>query len=346
MNHPEKIETQNEQSTPFVVLEMFQYMWITRCIHLVVKLGIADLLTEGARSVSELAEATKTHEASLYRILRALASCDIFTETTTSYFDQTALSQALCSKQPDSLYGLARLWSLPAHWALWGDLEYSVQTGLPVSNRQNEGKDTWAHIPPEIAKMFNEGMTSFSALVNDPIIEAYDFSGISTLVDIGGGQGSLLTKILQKYPTMNGILLDRSSVIVSAAEVITGEVAQRCKLVAGSFFETIPEGADGYIIKQVFHNWSDDDCITILKSCRQAMKPEGRILIVDRVIVPDNKATPYHKFWDILMLITTNGRERTEKEFAQLYQSAGFTLTRIIPTGTPVTIIEGVPILP
>jgi cyclopropane fatty-acyl-phospholipid synthase-like methyltransferase len=221
-----------------------------------------------------------------------------------------------------------------------------VQTGLPVSNRQNEGKDTWAHIPPEIAKMFNEGMTSFSALVNEPILEAYDFSGISTLVDIGGGQGSLLTTILQKYPTMNGILFDRSSVIDSAAEGITGEVAQRCKLVAGSFFETIPQGADAYIAKQVFHNWSDDDCITILKGCRQAMKPEGRILIVDRVIVSDNKATSFHKFWDVLMLITTNGRERTEKEFAQLYQSAGFKLTKITSTGTPVSIIEGIPALP
>ncbi len=315
--------------------------WITRAIQMAAEEGIADLLADGPKSTNVLATATGTHEPSLYRLLRALSSISIFSEVQPGYFQQTELSTYLQSDQPGSLRNIARTWGDPALLRAVEALPYSLHTGEAAFEYMN-GVSLWPYLDthPETAQIFHQGMTSFSESVNFPVASSYNFSHFQTIIDVGGGLGSLLSTILKMYPTVQGILFDRDEVIQRAREHIEIEVKARCILVSGDFFTSVPSGANVYILKQVMHDYDDPTCIRILKNCRQAMNAGDRILIIERVI-KSGEGDALNKFFDLHMLAMLAGLERTEAQFDHLYEASGFALTEVIVTASPSSIVEG-----
>ena len=316
----------------------------TQLLSVAAKLGIADLLHDGAKSSDELAHAVGAHPRALYRVLRALAGLGVFAETTEGRFALTPLATLLQSGVPGSQRASAIWWGEAWQWQAYGALLYSVQTnrsafehahGLPFYTYMDQHADA--------AASFNAWMMSATVFDAAAIATAYDFSRIATLIDVGGGQGMLLTTLLHAYPQMRGILFDLPTTVEGAREgIASAGLASRCTLVAGDFFTEVPRGGDVYTIKDVIHNWDDARAITLLKNCRQAMAPEARLLLVERVIAPEHG--PASALLDITVLVNTGAGERTEAEHRALLQAAGFTLTAIIPTPSGRSIIEGAPV--
>ena len=330
----------------FALFEILMGQWIARCVQVAANLGVADALGDSPKSVEELAQATDTHAPTLYRLLRSLASRGIFTEVRPGYFAQTELSAVLRSNQPGSLNALVRTYGSEWQWRAWGDLEYSIRTGKAAAEHVL-GQRLFEYLKthPQDIKLYQQGLTSVSEIINKTLAHVYDFSSFDTLVDVGGGHGSLLMTILASYPNLRGTLFDQAQVIEHAREHIASGVSERMHLVAGDFFVSVPEGGDAYLLKQVLHDWSDEDCIRILKACRQAMKPSSKLLVIDPIVQPDEgPETTFAKLTDLLMLVVHAGRERTAAEFARLFASSGFKLNRIISTESPVGIAEGIPV--
>ncbi len=330
----------------FVLLGYLQGEWIARCIQVAAILGLADLLTDGPRSIQELAQATNTHAPSLYRLLRGLASLGIFTEVEPNTFAQTALSEALRCGQPGSIGYLAKMYGQEWQLKAWEQLEYSLRTGKAAVD-SIYGMDIWKYLNtyPTQSQLFDRALTSLSDMLNLPLAQSYDFSTFATLVDIGGGQGSFLMTILSLHPGLQGVLFDRPSVIELAHEQIKPEFRDRLQLVAGDVLTALPEGGDAYMMKAVLHDWCDEDCLRILQNCRQVMKPGAKLLLVEPVIWPgDSSKSIGNKFLDLQMLINSTGRERTAEEFAHLLEASGFQLIRTLPTKANFGIIEGVPV--
>ncbi len=301
------------------------------------QLGIADLLKDGPQPVHALAAATATQENALYRLLRALSGVDCFAEVEPRTFAQTPLSELLRSDHPlHSLIAMnGELWLTRS----WEELPYSIRKGESAFQREGysnlwdffQQKDTSG----QWRRSFNAGMTGLSSQVNRAIVQAYDFSAFGTLADIGGGQGTLLAMILAEYPALQGILFDHHEAIAGARETLSAELLARCQLVSGDFLQAVPQGADAYLLKQVLHNWNDEQATVILRNCRQAMRPNGRILIADRLLQPGN-ADPLGQFMDLQMLLHFQGAERTEGQLAALFEAAGFKLLRVYPTRAPI----------
>ncbi|MDJ0590418.1 MAG: methyltransferase [Pleurocapsa sp. MO_226.B13] len=320
-------------------------MSITQLIYAVAKLGIADLLKDGTKSYEELAESTQTHAPSLYRILRTLASMGIFAEVDNCHFQLTPLAEYLRSDIPHSMRGLA-IWMGGENfrWQTWDKILYSIKTGKPAFDYVNGMSlfDYFEH-HPEAATVFNDAMTSTSAIYNSAIVADYDFSSIKTLVDIGGGQGYFLTAILQANPHLQGIVYDLPHVVsVATRQIDALKLNQRCTIASGSFFESVPSGGDTYMMKLVLHDWDDRQAIQILKNCHAVMGENSKILVIENLI-PSGNQPSIGKLTDIeMLLMTSGGRERTQDEFAQLFATAGFQLTKITPTSCPLSAIEGI----
>lgn len=344
MTNPAQTQTRPAALDP--LLQMIFGSVVTQMIAVAARLDLADLLAEGARSVDDLAAATHTHAPSLYRLMRALASVGIFAETESRRFALTPLAGRLQSDAPFSLKGFAVLFGSEFYYRSWPNLLYSVQTGesaLELSYGLN--LFDYLHQHPADAAIFNEAMTSVSGREAAAVRDAYDFSGLQTLVDVGGGHGVLLTTILKANPLLYGILFDRPPVVAGAGPLLQQEgVTDRCQVVGGDFFTEIPAGADAYILKYILHDWDAGRARNILENCRAAVVPGGRVLVVDTVIPAGN--TPFlGKLRDIVMLsMTPGGVERTEAEFRELFSGAGFQLNRVIPTQSIVSIIEGIPL--
>jgi len=328
---------------PLAMLQLISGFWISRCIYITAKLGIADLLKEGPKTALELAAATETHAPSLFRVLRALASVGIVTQDTEDRFGDNALLQTLRSDVPGSLRAFAMTELGEEHYPAWGDLLHSVRTG-GIAFDHAFGMDVWKYFArhPDNAKIFNDAMSGMTAQANEALHAAYDFAGIGTLVDIGGGHGGLITSILRRRPEMRGILFDSPQVVDGARPLIeASDVAGRCELRGGNFFESVPAGGDAHILKWIIHDWNDDQSVSILKNSHQALPENGKLILVEAV-VPAGREPHFSKFIDLNMLVMTGGRERTETEFRDLYERAGFRLTRVIPTESPFSVIEGV----
>ena len=336
----------NAASPSMTMLHMATGCWVSQAIHIAAKLGIADLLQEdGAKSCDALAVATQTHAGALYRLLRALASLGVFAEIENGHFQLTPLAECLCTNVPGSLRGFAIMLGEEQHWRAWGEVLYSVRTGQPAFDHVF-GMHQFEYFAehPEAGRLFNEGMTSRSGQENDAIISAYDFSGLGTVVDVGGGLGTLLATVLQATAKTRGVLFDLPHVIASARTtfVQTGQPA-RCEFSQGDFLDAVPSGGDAYILKKVIHDWDDDRAVSILQNCRRAIHSAGRLLLIEPII-PSGNGPSFNKLLDLLMLVwTPGGKERTEAEHRTLLASAGFKLARIIPTSSPVSIIEAVP---
>jgi ubiquinone/menaquinone biosynthesis C-methylase UbiE len=324
------------------MLQMISGFWISRAIYIAAKLGIADQLRDGPKTVDELAAATATHAPSLYRVLRALASVGVFSEDKKRGFALTPLAETLRTDAPGSLRAFATVELGEEHYPAWGELLHSVRTGEIAFDRAF-GMPVWKFFEqnPENAKTFNDAMTGFTLAVNDAVLSSYDFSSFGKIVDVGGGHGSLIASILKTNPKMRGVLFDAPPVIEGARHRLKDEgLAERCEATAGDFFDSVPSGGDAYIVKWIIHDWDDERSVTILKNCHRAMAKNGRLLLVEAV-VPHGSEPHFSKYMDLNMLIMTGGRERTEDEYRTLLEASGFKLTRIVPTGSPMSIIEG-----
>jgi len=314
----------------------------SQAIYVAAKLGLADLIGDAPRTVKELATETKTHAASLRRLLRALASLGIFAEDANGDFNNTPLSLTLRSDDPRSMRGAAIMYSSPPIWTSWGQLCESVMTGQPSFDRIH-GTPFFEYLDshPDDAATFNAAMTSGSSVMVSAILSAYDFSRFRRVVDVGGGQGTLLHAILLANPKLHGVLVDLPPVVAGAASLRNGAIGNRCEIVGVDFFQSIPAGADAYVMKHVIHDWNDEDALKILSNCRRVMPVDGTLLLVEWVLKPSNQPD-IGKLLDLNMLVNLGGLNRTEVEFQSLLRQASFSLTRIIPAG-PASIIESTP---
>ena len=321
--------------------QMITGYWISQTIYAAAKFGIADQLKHGPKSVEMLSEATSTDPGALYRLLRALASVGIFAETEPHQFSMTPLAEPLQSDVPGSKRALA-LMSGDEQFRAWAEIDYSIRTGRTAFEKVY-GKPVFDYLAdhPDKAGIFDAAMTGIHGRESNALFEAYDFSVFATLADIGGGNGSQITGILQKHLAMKGILFDLPHVIERARERIEAAgISDRCQLVGGSFFESVPKGADAYLLRHIIHDWDEENVLTILGNIHQAMSPNSKLLVVESVIPPGNE--PFGgKFLDLVMLLIPGGQERTEAEYRKLLDKAGFELTRIVPTSTEVSILEG-----
>ena len=332
----------SEVPPPVAMLQLISGFWISRCIYVAAKLGIADLVKNESKTAAELAATTDTDAPSLFRVMRALASVGVFSQDADDRFAITPLSETLRSDIRGSLRAFAMTELGEEHYPAWGELLHSVRTGEIAFNRAF-GMPVWEFFAkhPDNARIFNDAMSGMTAQANEAILSQYDFAGINTLVDIGGGHGGLITSILQHYPGMNGILFDSPQVIEGAkAPVDASGIGDRCRLVGGNFFESVPEGGDAHILKWIIHDWNDEQCVNILRNCYRALPENGKLILVEAV-VPASNEPHFSKFIDLNMLVMTGGRERTEEEFRALYKAAGFRLTRVVPTDSPFSVIEG-----
>jgi hypothetical protein len=276
-------------------------------------------------------------------VLRALASVGIFTQDDKDRYGITPLSETLRADVPGSLRAFAMTELGEEHYPAWGNLLHSVGTG-EIAFDHTFGMDIWKYFAghPDNAKIFNDAMSGMTAQANEALHAAYDFAGINTLVDIGGGHGGLLTSILRRDPQMHGILFDSPLVIDGARESVQeSDVAQRCELAGGNFFESVPSGGDAHILKWIIHDWDDEKSLVILSNSHRALAENGKLILVEAVVPPGSEFH-FSKFMDLNMLVMTGGHERTEEEFRRLYEASGFRLTRIVPTESPFSVIEGV----
>lgn len=325
---------------PPVLFQMATAYWVSQAIYVAAKLGIADLLAKGPQSAATLAAATRSDGRSLVRVLRALSSVGVLAQAGNDYFALSRLAEPLQSDVHGSLREIV-ITIGEIHYQACGELLHTVRTGSPAFN-QVFGASLFDYLQQnaDASDAFDRGMTNLSSLLAHAILLSYDFSGISSLVDVGGGEGELLRRILALNPKMTGIVFDLPSAIPS--ENCNPRDGARCSYVAGNFFESVPEGADAYLLCGVIHDWDDERALAVLRKCRSAMASEGKILIVD-MIVPETASASFSKLLDLNMMVMTGGRERTKTEFSNLLNAADYRLTRIIPTMAPQSIIEAVP---
>lgn len=332
---------QHKEMPQQVLWRMISGCLVSQAICVAAKLEIADLLKDGPKNSEELAQATRTHAPSLYRLMRALASVGLFVEDEQGRFGLTPLGEPLRKGIPGSLHAGAMLFGSTLEWQTLGNLLYSVQTGN-AAFKHVFGMDLWEYYAknPEEHEIFQYAMSSFSAAETSAILQAYDFSAFQTIVDVAGGHGNLLAAILNAYPNMRGTLLELSEVARQAEAVFKAAgVAQRCESISGDMFVSIPAGRDAYIMKTVIHDWDDQQAIALLQTCRKAMPAHAKLLLISEVIAPANVPDP-SKFMDLNMLASFGGCERNATEFEKLLRAADLKLNRIIPTRSPLSIVE------
>ncbi len=325
---------------PVMMLQMISGFWISRAIYIVAKLGLADHMQEGAKTAEELAATSGTHAPSLFRVLRALSSVGVLTHSGDNRFGLTPLSETLRTDVPGSLRAFATTELGDDHYEGWGNLMHSVRTG-EIAFDSLMGMSAWEYYAqhPENGKTFNDAMTGMSQGTIDAVLASYDFAGINKLADIGGGHGALLTAVLKANPTMQGILYDAPNVVTGAQELMDAPgLSDRCEIVGGDFFTSVPSGADAHVMKWIIHDWDEEKCHTILTNCHQALPANGKLILIEAV-VPSTSEPHFSKFIDLNMLVMTGGRERTGDEYRELLAKAGFKLTGIIPTPSPMSVV-------
>ncbi len=314
---------------------------VSAALSAVAELGVADRLEQGPLSAASLAEELGVDAQSLYRVLRLLASVEVFSEDDSGLFSLTPAAENLRTNVPGSLRNAVLMLTQRTFWAPAGELVETVRTGKTPFDRIF-GAPFFDYLKRDATQgaRFHRGMSSLSDLENGPIVGSYDFTPFRRVVDVGGGHGGFLIEVLKAAPQVRGVLFDHRHVLVEARIAQAG-FADRCELVEGDLFKSMPSGADAYVLKRILHDWSDEVCVRILRNCREAMAEHGRVLVVDTVIPPGN--TPHGgKVLDLLMMASLPGRERTEEEFAKLFAQAGLRLTRVIHTPAMLSITEAV----
>lgn len=329
------------------MLQMLSGFVVSRALYVAVKLGLADLLRDGPRGGDELAQVTGTHAQSLYRVLRALSSVGVFAEDEQNRFVLTPLAATLQTDVPGSLAAWAILQLGEENYQAWGEMLHSVRTGEPAFNHVF-GMGVWQyraqHPETENAKIFDEAMANLIGFYNAAVLARYPFSTFEKVIDVGGGDGSLLIALLQAHPTMKGVLFDLPHVAPKAKKRLAeADLASRCEVMAGNAFTSVPGGGDAYILSRVLNSWDDERAIAILRSCHRAMESHAKLLLVERVLparVQQATAVQPLVMSDLTMLVMTGGRERTASEYESLLRAAGFELTELIPTQSVMSVIE------
>jgi O-methyltransferase/methyltransferase family protein len=317
---------------------------VSQAIHVAASLGICDLLADGPRDSDALAAETDTHAPSLYRLLRALAALGVLHEDDERRFSLTPQGELLRSDVPGSVRGWAAFVGRPHVRESWTALEHSIRTGENAFKHVH-GTDVWSYRAerPEESAAFDRAMQSLTGGANRALIDAYDFGRFGTIVDVGGGNGALLAALLAEHPALHGVVFDQAHVVGNARTVLAeAGVADRCKLVAGSFFERVPSGGDAYVLKSIIHDWDDGKSVAILRVVRQAMTEDGTLLLIERIVDPPN-AGWRTKFSDLNMLVMPDGRERTIDEWETLLEEAGYKLVDVTPA-SGFAVIAGAPV--
>ena len=310
-----------------------EYLWpgiiAAQAIHVAAKLRIPDLLASGPKTIAELASDSGAHPSALDRLLRTLSTLEMFARTPDGRFRNTPLTEVLRTDHPQSQRDAALFLPAAFLWRPLGELDESVRTGEDAFQRIF-GQRFFEYLAthPDDAAVFNTVMTQGVAWTTPALLAAYDFSRFDRLVDVGGGEGALLRDILSATPGLRGVLFDLPQVVARASEVLTGDIAARCQIVGGDFFESVPEGADAYILKGVIHDWPDEDAARILRYTRRAIRPGGTLLLIEGIVDSTARAVGVME----LLMLVIGGRERTEGDFRSLLAATGFALTRIIPT--------------
>ncbi len=313
---------------------------VSAALSVAAELGVSDELMGGPRTAADLADALSVDGDSLNRLLRALATVGVYAEVGDGTFANTSLGEGLCSDSPGSIRPLARTLQDSAIWAAWGHLAHSARTGETAFEALH-GIDVWTHRErlPEQNAIFNANMASLSSLVAGAVASAYDFTGLSSVVDVGGGRGALLEAVLEAHGHLRGTVFDQAHVVAMApSAAASASVASRWTAESGSFFEAVPP-ADAHILKSILHDWPDEQCIEILRACARALNDGGVVLVVEMIL-----GRPGHEvdiaFSDLNMLVLPGGRERSEQEFAALFDAAGLRLTNVVHTRSRLSILE------
>jgi SAM-dependent methyltransferase len=311
---------------------------VSQALRVAADLNIADRLAAGEQSVDDLARETDCHADALYRIMRVLAAEGVFRETRLRRFELTELGSALRSDDPSCPRDFIRMMNREPYLA-FSQLGHSAQTGLPAfDNVFGKPRFDWLADHAEEATLFQRAMISMGQGDNVAVAETFDFRPFERIVDVGGGHGQLLSEILMRSPRLSGVLFDLPAGI-EMARARAGNFPPNTEFVAGSFFDSVPAGADAYILKRVIHDWNDERAVQILRNCRDEMKPHGRVLVAETIIPPGNDPATI-KLLDANMLAVTGGVERTEAQYAALFATSGLRLERVIATGRPISILE------
>jgi hypothetical protein len=314
---------------------------VTQAIHVMARLGIADLLADGARTSDELAAETDCDADALYRVLRALAGVGVLLEKEGRAFELTPLGSYLRSDSPEPVAGWAAHVGRPYFFQAWANLLHSVKTGETGFDAVH-GMGAWEYrgSHPADGAAFDRAMTDHSRRAIAGVVEAHDFSGYGTVVDVGGGQGALLAAVLARNPGQRGVLFDMPQVLDGAGAVLEeAGVADRCRLEEGSFFDSVPEGGDAYLMKSILHDWDDERAREILSVCRRAVSDHSRLLVIERDLGPANE-DPLPKLSDLNMLVVLGGRERTAEEYGELFAATGFELAGTTAVRGGLSVIE------
>ena len=325
------------------LLDLGTGAWVTQMLYVAAKLGIPDHLADGPRTSAEVAKAAGSDPDATHRLMRALVSKGVLRQRRDERFALTRIGQALRSDTDGSLREMVLFGAHPVRWQDWGNLLYSVQTG-ETSTSKLRGMPFFSYLDtdPELAATFNAAMTSMSALTNSAVRAAGDFGSARLIVDVGGGHGSFLASVLQRNPLAKGVLYDREPVVADAQPALDAAgVGDRCTTAAGSFFDSVPEGGDTYLLRNIIHDWDDDEALRILANVRRAIVDGGTLMIVEMVL-PELASTQFAELLNLEMLVAVGGRERTEAQYAELLQRAGFRLRRVTPTASPMSIVEAV----
>lgn len=325
------------------LIQMGRAFIVSRTVYVAAKLGLADQLAAGPKSAAELAGPMRVHARSLHRLMRTLASLGILTERTEQRFALTELGEALKTGAPGSARSTLIYSGSPAVQSGWDNLSYSVETGKPGFDKAH-GMPVFDYLAqhPEAASMFSEMMIGIHNQEPPAVAAAYDFSTFDTIVDVGGATGNMLASILAHHAGPRGILFDRPHVLRDAAALLDAKgVRDRVTIEPGNFFNSVPADADAYILSHIIHDWSEDQCLTILGHVRKAVKPAGRLLLVEMVLTAGDAPHP-GKILDMVMLAQLGGQERTADEYGALLAKGGFRLARVVPTASAASIVEAV----
>ncbi|BDU21160.1 methyltransferase [Dyella sp. GSA-30] len=333
-----------EMPPHYALLQMITGYWVTQALYVVAKLGVPDALVAGPRPVEEIASATASQPDLLRRLLRALSSIGVFTEAQPGAYALTPMASLLRTDVPNSMRPQAIMHGEEQYRA-WIDTLHNVKTGETAFEKQF-GTSYFGYLAgaPEADRVFNEAQAGYTREVAGAVVDAYDFSGAGTVIDVGAGYGPLLTTILKRNPGVKGILFDQPHVATAAGDLLSkAGVSDRCVAQGGDFFASVPAGGDIYILSLLLHDWNDERSATILRHCRRAIEPNGKLLIVE-LVLPDGEAPFFGKWLDLHMAILLGARERTATEFQVLLSSCGFQINRILSTPTGMSIVEAVPI--
>ena len=326
--------------TPYATLrQLIDGYRMSQMICVAAEFGIADLLADGPKHYAEIAGTTRTDASTLCRFLRALASMGIFARLDGDCFALTPLADCLRTGVPGSV----RPWAIHSGRLLydtWTHLNHSIATGDTAFDHLH-GMSVWEYRErnPEEGRLFHDAMAANTTIVSRSVVDAYDFSRFETLVDVGGGKGALIQAILTANPKLRGILFDVKAAIDKAAALFENAGLDRCRFMAGNFFDSVPEGGNAYMLSRILHDWHDDQADQILKVIRRAMRDASTLLVVERVLHAQNPSIEATHS-DLHMLVMVGGRERTAAEFQTLLAASGFELVRVIPTGSPPHIVE------